>query len=417
MEKKLFRLGSIFAAVLTALVMTGCDDRKEPPVDTAEVAHARKVVAALDAWIADFNKGIPLTGAAAGKILKVNLEFLPHAEEARLESADFFDDKNWAANSAALVKLADAVNEPLFKEKEKFLAMSVGSSSTQGYYMENGVAKGFGYLFGTTPITDAEQLKEKEKRINKMVDDIVKLGRPVVFIGSLGFAYEEGYVPPQKDTPEAAAEFHPNPMDGSKKFVSDKAGDLANLLVAKFKEKQFKKAYVLKAGKATKLQNKWTRTLVKESAAFANGKRGFVGDIGGNGFSVKFVNELGVFVDAENLVKMAGKSDDFLDQESVVKAYSTEPEKTGIHQTLTGIKKTIFEGIQYWMDQATNKAQFDAATEFPAEFRQTGMLRELYFKMKEIIKSAGTTAKLFVLPSAQTEQFAANDKVEELLAA
>lgn len=465
MKATLRILSALMLCALAPMVITGCkpaDDTTttstnaddgiewnlpEAALDTspASVEKATKIVAAVDGWIAYFNAhaGFAKPADFADKTFNFTLKVLTQKEEMNGEAKDLFD-YSWAKNQVTLAKLADQVGVPAFKEKEGFVMVSIGSSSTQGYYVYNGKAKGFGYLFGTGALGDKAKEGEKDAAIDDldvMMKGLKALGRPVVFTNSVSFAEYPGYVPPTKGSAEERNEFVPMrvPYDGGQKFDEtypkgrDKVGDkpntasmMANIIAEKVTALGMKDVFILKASKLSKLANKWTRSFIRELPGFKN-RFAWMGDLGGGGYSIKLVANNDFVDEEDNLIwkdapDKAAKTDEY-DQEPVLTALDTDIDNFKDQYENDGnaygkMLGQLYAAITKSLEDNKAKPGFKDQPSYEIWMGQTGKVRALYYKSKAIIEEAARKAGAtsFFFNPMKNEKFAANRNISLLAA-
>lgn len=443
------RLWSLFLGAVLTVGLIGCGDKPQQqtkivPTDgsyvdspwevndeiaaanfepTAEqIKEAKEIVAYFDAWVKIFNTSfkLPRFMKDAGQDIIFKLRFLTQKEELEAESRDVFE-YSWAGddgNEEKLKRIATITGEQGFEKKDGFVIASIGSSSTQGYYMDGEEAKGFGYDFGTSFFNTKGSLEDKNaaiEGIKEMVAKLKSIGRPVIFVNSINYATYDGYVA----KPNVDDEFNPidikKDLPGKVPFLEKEDGKentasmAANALVAELKTQGFApNAYILKSAKKTKIQNKWTRTFVMELNDFLN-RMGIIGDIGGGGESGKAVDNKRYFDDTKNIIYLtkedaSDKIDEYKDQKEVIAQIKKEiaasfvaDPKTGKfpkidvlkNARLNSLRRNFYAGVRNWAEENQDNPEFQKQKTFSVVVGQTGMMRALYFRSKAILKKAG----------------------------
>lgn len=394
-------------------IVASLDQGAAPKEPKTPVSIAQKIIDALKLYLDRYNKTIAIQSGGGGRSLMIDLAFFPHSQEAFYEAKDFFKNA-WKQNQAKLIKLAEQTKVPGFAEQESFLAVSIGSSSTQCYYMANGEIKTMQYLFGSNPSATKDAL------MDKMVSDIKALNRPVVFFNSISFAELVGQPEPRTiDAIDLAAAIFRGTKLEDGQVKDDSAGNTANMLAQKLAKLNVKNAFLFKPLDGSKFINKWTNALALESTKIPKKGIAIVGDIGGGGFSGKLVLD-GKFYDKPNLVLAnlgeGTKADEYYDQAEIVKHYVDG--KSGIHKTLiqnmdkmiasvmtfivnaklNDVSKTPKEVLD-WIEKNQDVIKNQKNIYFL--IRQTGQLRELEEKSREQLGIAIEAFKkgALILPS------------------
>lgn len=358
---------------------------------------AQSIIGGLKIYLDRYNKTTAITSGGGGRSLTVDLAFLPHSKEALYEAKDFFNN-SWRQNQAKLEKLSKETKVAGFANQEGFIAVSIGSSSTQCYYMENGQVKTLQYLFGTNPSATKAVL------IEKMTQDLKALKRPVVFFNSISFAEPVQNAGPARTTDSISLKnslFKTTKLNKDGTILDDSAGITANQIAQKLAALNVEDAFIFKPLDGSKFVNKWTNALALESANIPKKGIGLIGDIGGGGMSGKLFLD-GKFYDKPNLVLAylgeGSKGDEYYDQADIVKHYTDG--KGGVHKTLiqnmdkllASVKDFIVSGrlkdasktpqeVLEWIEK--NQNVIKNQKNFYFLIRQTGQLRELYEKMME----------------------------------
>lgn len=357
----------------------------------------------LTQYVAKYNKVIPLEGELEGKQLKLDFDFLAHSQESKMEGEDLFKH-NWKNNISRLAAFSKLAQSD-FNDPNSFLAVSIGSSSTQGYHFNNGAVENFEFYLGTDDFKDAASVTAETKMIlNNMLDKVESINKKTVFLNSISFAsLDKSY---HGETPEVDAisltTDYANTNRLAKFFGEGRDAPtaiLANALVeGLLRRVNPYEAFIHRfspgpLSKKVKLLNKWTNTLVQSE--FKEDEFGVVCDIGGGSYSAKWV-EKKEFDDSKNLVEThfkKNKDDKSFDkffvvkdgkdvevkQEDVLKHYVKTPGQT--HEALVNSMDRIIDTAKKEILAQFRKdpAKFANLKEFKVLIRQSGKLRKLYF--------------------------------------
>lgn len=329
------------------------------------------------------NRMIPLTGYLDGKFLHVDFDFLEPQMEAKLEGEDLFIH-NWKKNQLTMDKLAKKTGIADFSNKEGFLAVSIGSSSTQAYHFDGKEVKTFQYFMGTDNFGSANSLAAR-LQLQFMLNDLstvkkagTNVSKPIVFMNSIAFADVIGV---------ELTGFDPiNLIDGKMaRFGSDirkNAGTnaLANGLVEFLQTNwNINQAFLLKTkNKADKILNKWTNALVQR--LFAPKELGFVADMGGSGCSLKLVEYLAFEDTFDYIKKYNNGNDEYMEpQDDIVYHFEQKPlmPNLALDEAIERIINTAINGLEIEFFSSNNPALKNQQV-FKLVIRQSGKLRKLF---------------------------------------
>ncbi|AYV86890.1 MAG: hypothetical protein Sylvanvirus12_22 [Sylvanvirus sp.] len=281
--------------------------------------------------------------------------FLTNKEEAQYEALDFFE-YHWKENATKINIINLAIGNstyiyPTPDRSSNFLVVSMGSSSTQAYHVDEGQTKTITYETGTSNL--------KENELQRLVSDIYTLQKSVLFINSIGFGVPENM--PCLVLPAL-----------SSSLSNDKASmaiiQLSNLLVETASPNQLRPTILVVSSKQKpKFKNDWTNAFIHE-IKISTSEHSFFVDYGGGSISVQ--HALGQNMDDQALAKFK------YDQDAVLDFYTSGEYKRfdiPVAPTLQSNHDMIMNDIfDYIRHQQLNQRQF------VVRIRQTGRLRELY---------------------------------------
>lgn len=279
---------------------------------------------------------------------------------------------------------------------DKIVFASIGSSSTQIYWKDKqrDTQTRF-YNFGTNPSKNPET---DEGAFNLLIATLSRLKRPVIFFNSVAFAVPEGIeVEPYHICnlyDDIRFKIQKTEKDGS--IVDDYTGIMVNKLIDKITALNKFDAYVLKTeNKAEKFHNKWTNSLAKQF--FSKDQIGLMVDNGGSGFSVREVAGQELNEKIDYVEEYWGKGKDQFQQKDIVAEYakgsavtfvptdpSPGPEAKLVHPILINNRKLMRDTVNRW--RAENMERIKDQKELKVIVRQTGQLRELFFKYLQMLQ-------------------------------
>lgn len=329
--------------------------------------------------------------------LQPNFSFLKNEDEALYEAEDFFIYHWDKINAGKIMKLNDSYlhfpyydfdgfNEGETTKKSSFIVVSIGSSSTQSYYVEDGgkIVTSF-YETGTNNF--------KESIFNKMMTDIYDSDREVLFINSIGFGIVDDI------------EFL-----NLKGLVAeeDLKMDTAGKMIIKIKEwmsyDEEKHNYVVvNSNFKPKFKNKWTNALAME---YKSDGISFFCDYGGGKISISVMRN-GI-VEEESLANFK------YDQDPVIEYYQSGG--SDIPETLLNNSLNIYAEIIKYIAKNKLEQQYT----FNVLIRQTGKLREFYFgeekssEMKTEVKVEPVQVKTVSSPNKKAIEMKSSELAPEL---
>lgn len=274
---------------------------------------------------------------------------------------------------------------------------SIGTSSTQFYYLEDGERVSHFLPLGTT------DSKDRDKKVDKMIEKLNELKRPVIFFNAIAFVNPrtdkklKGYHICHLNNPHLTFMEQKLGKDGKVSLKDgqpevDSGGILANMMVERIRRDNRFPAYIFKtANKAHKFSNKWTNSKAKEF--FGVDEVGLMCDNGGGGFSLREVNKQKIDTEGTDLVEtLKGKDwDQYKNQKDIVAYYAAGPEDANvIHETLFGNKAKMKEVIGLWIEKNRDRIKNN---KLKVVLFQTGQLRELYFNNVEFLKNVDGESK------------------------
>jgi hypothetical protein len=273
------------------------------------------------------------------------------------------------------------------KEIDRIVFGSIGSSSTQVYWLQDGKRKYRFYAFGTTDSPNRVAL------VKQMLSDLsrIKTQRPVIFFNAIAFVnpdLKDKKVAPYFvcDLNNPHAKFLEQKLDKDGNVVLknnqpevDNIGVFGNYLAGKVRESGLQ-AYILKtADKTDKFSNKWTNSVAKK--LFAKDEIGLIIDNGGSGFSVREVVNQNVNTEGKDLVEILKEKDwdQFKNQKDIVADFMKGPAEGYINPTLRQNKVKMVEVITLWVRK--NRDRLGNIKKIRVVMLQTGQLRELFFNI------------------------------------
>lgn len=361
------------------------------------------------------------------KPIEINFQFLAPETEALLASEDFFLD-NWKENQTKLRLLGIENNVEALKNPDptKIVLIDIGGSLTSLYHVNSD--KGLSILdtlecFRSVtskdqcPGTTKSQVKPKSlnlKLSNKNIisnyynygtdsiyrnklQDILKevqlLGKTAIFVGAVGFAKK-----PAEDQPRTLVNLSEGrellDLNVGKTYEQISNNEkTASELQKNIQQMKINNAflYLSPSRKEDKLSASWPKRIAKSMPDLSD-KIWFLVNYGGKSFSVKVVFG-DKFDDSQNLVEsFFGKGKDNWNQ---YPAYSTYlywggPMSASWYPTdLKNNYEKIFGSIEKYINQnLENNEQLRNQESYPVVIRQTGFLRDEYFKeIAEKLKS------------------------------
>lgn len=358
----------------------------------------------------------------AGVEVEFIMSFLSNKQEADGEAHDAFD-LNILANKEKLKKFAGHVylkemksineikNQKVYlremqaanaryrelKQIDRVVFASIGSSSTQFYYLKDGKRVSHFLPLGST------DSKGRADKVDSMLAVLNKLKRPVIFFNAIAFVNPKtdkklkGYHICDLNNPHLTFLEQKLTKDGKVSMKDgqpevDSGGVLANMLAERIRRDNKFAAYIFKtANKADKFSNKWTNSKAKEF--FGEDEVGLMCDNGGSGFSLREVNKQKIDTEGTDLVEIlkAKDWDQFKNQKDIVAYYAAGPEDANIiHETLYGNKGKMKEVIALWIEKNRDKIKNN---KLKVVLFQTGQLRELFFNNAEFLKNVDGESK------------------------
>lgn len=339
----------------------------------------------LQSYVAKYhNRVIPLTGKLDGKFLQVDFDFLEPKMEAKLEGEDLFIH-NWKKNQRTMEKLAKTTGIADFAHKEGFIAVSIGSSSTQAYHFQNGRVETFNWFLGTDNFGAGDSFAARFQ-LQYMLHELgtakkagTGVSKPIVFMNSIAFADVIGVNLTGFDAISLAS-FGEKPKFGSNNKKNAGTNVLANGIVEFLQNNwNINHAFLLKTkNKADKILNKWTNALVQR--LFAPKEFGFVGDMGGSGYSLKFVEYL-AFEDTYDYIKKYNDGNDsyLTPQDDIVSHFETNPlaNNAALDEAIERLINTAINGLEIEF-YSSNNPDLKSQKVFKLVIRQSGKLRKLF---------------------------------------
>jgi hypothetical protein len=347
--------------------------------------NAQQTLEGLNTYVKKYhNKLIPITtGKLAGKFLLLDFDFLHPNQEALLEAEDLFFH-NWKKNQRPLTTLASKTGKTEFLNKQGFTAVSIGSSSTQAYHMVGDKMEDirtFEYFLGS------EDFMADNARANLqlqfMLADLSAVKnaqgqtKPIVFMNSIAFATPTNVAVTGFDAINLTTGL--TPLFGSKDKRDAGLNTIANRIVSFLNNSwEITNAYLLKTkNKSDKILNKWTNALVQR--LFKAGELGYVADMGGNGFSLKLVENL-AFEDSFDYIKKYNSTDKYLEsQNKFVEHFISKPDENYgvLDEAIERIINTAINGLEIeWF--SSNNTALRTQKVFKIAIRQSGRLRKLF---------------------------------------
>lgn len=362
-----------------------------------------------------FSKKFSESHSENGIEIEIRHKFLSQQDEVDGEAKAVFDT-NKAKTQDILTKLqAAAVTTDAafpgadFSVLENNALISVGSSSTQAYYIDtadNNTVKGLMYSVGTTTADNKDKL-------NAMVDDVIEKSKKnnLIFFNSISYAVLKDKMYSALTGTNMVASFAIEKKKKDKSGMEpDTAGIAANIVRDHLASKSGINALIYSQGttedpastetpkaKFAKFSNKWTEYVMSKEDLPADAQA-MVFDWGGSSFSGYTVGQdkkvAGVKLFKDEVEKT--KEDEW-NQKPVVEHYKLGG--SDIPAELMRIRSVQIGWAMKWaQDPNLNKTGVKKIIMFVF---QTGQLRQLYFDVKNGIEPELVTALALpvVMPS------------------
>ncbi len=325
---------------------------------------------------------VPLTGDLDGKALLLDFDFLEPEMEATLEGEDLFIH-NWKKNQNTMARVAKETGIEDFANREGFTAVSIGSSSSQAYHFDGKDVKTFQWFLGTDDFGKSGSLGSKLQlasllaALSNIKSANNDYSKPIVFMNSIAFASPVGVTLTGFDLINLSSGPNVTFLNPKDEGTNILANDLVELLTRNWK---IYHAFLLKTkNKSDKILNKWTNSLVQR--LFAPNELGFVGDMGGSGFSLKLV-ENRAFDDAIDYIsKFNDKNDKYLTkQDEIVKHFENDSIVSEPNVALDDAIQRIIRSASAGLLEESRKSNpaFKDQEVFRVVIRQSGKLRKLF---------------------------------------
>lgn len=287
--------------------------------------------------------------------LEYNFAFFSNHDEATYEAQDFFI-YDYKDNERILNQLNQELGEDnayVIDENgaSTFVVVSVGSSSTQLYFVRAGLLNStpdiiaYEYPFGTNNF--------KQDAFLKMMQDLIDIGRNILFINSIGFGVTTGVKFANLENLDSV----------------NNQGSASDLIVKIYDYLVDYNTSGLEAvvanqtfGGNYKFKNKWTNAIAQDNP---KPEHSFFVDYGGGKVSISHV--FNGQMDEKSLANFK------YDQDPIYKYY--QDGNTDINSQLWKNKDTITDSISSYI---TSNGLIQVS--YPVLVRQTGKLREYYYE-------------------------------------